>query len=135
MKKYRAAREINLACLISEFRWISQIARRIRNKWGYPGQNSDHFTQANGNEGNMNRERDIDELVTAFVRHLHEAHANPARVGCPDHAALVGLANQPTTGDFACVLNHISQCAPCLEKLARLRRLKAQPSDDSGTNG
>jgi len=81
----------------------------------------------------MNRKQELDELVAAFVRLVHQAHANPDRVGCPDRATLVSLATQPASRDFAHVLDHLSQCAPCLEELAKLRRLKPHPSNDSDT--
>ena len=75
----------------------------------------------------MNRKQELDELVTAFGRHLHEAHANPDRVGCPDQATLLALANEPAPGEaFTSFLDHISHCAPCLEELARLRKQRRQ---------
>ena len=73
----------------------------------------------------MNRKQELDELVAAFGRHLHEAHANPDRVGCPDKASLLALANQPGTGGAVnSILDHIPHCAPCLEEFANLRKQK-----------
>jgi len=71
----------------------------------------------------MNREQEFEELVAAFGRHLHEAHANPDRVGCPEQATLIALAADPKSGEkFASVLDHLCHCAPCLEGLAKLRK-------------
>ena len=112
---------------LSDFR-IPMDFPPYKKQMGLRSPESDHFVQPSDNEGNMNSKQELDELVTAFVRRFHEAHAGPARMSRPCRS--VRVADQPT-GEFACVLKHVSHCAPCLEELARLRRLKAQPSDDA----
>lgn len=64
----------------------------------------------------MKRAQKLDDLVAAFGRHVHEAHANPERIGCPDQSSLRNLANQAPLGpEVTGLLDHIRSCAPCLE--------------------
>lgn len=71
----------------------------------------------------MNREKELDELVAAFGQHVHHAHANTERIGCPPQSELVDLVNQCLSPErFASILEHIRDCAVCLDELARLRR-------------
>ncbi len=77
----------------------------------------------------MNRKQELEELVAAFEHHLRQAHANPDRVGCPDQTTLIALASEAQPGEKELAsLDHICHCAPCLEHLARLRKVKRPPN-------
>ena len=73
----------------------------------------------------VHREQELDNLVVAFGRHVHENHPNPDRLGCPPKSTLSTLASDPSSArEFASVLDHICRCAACLEDLAQLRKAK-----------
>jgi hypothetical protein len=75
----------------------------------------------------VSRRQELDELVRAFGRHIHEVWANPNRIGCPEQSTLIALANQSTCFEgVASALEHIGNCAPCLEALAELRSQEKQ---------
>ena len=65
------------------------------------------------------------ELLDAFDRVVHEDFPNPQRIGCPGLELLRKLALRPADTEFANLLAHIRQCAPCFDELKELRRLGA----------
>ena len=69
----------------------------------------------------MGRKEDLDDLIAAFDRAVHEDHPNPARVGCPGRPALTTLAKESATIRSDSILEHIRNCAACLDELKELR--------------
>ena len=69
----------------------------------------------------MGRKEELDDLVAAFGRRVHEEHPNPERVGCPGRPALTMLAKEPATIRSDSILEHIRNCAACLDELKELR--------------
>jgi hypothetical protein len=69
----------------------------------------------------VGRKEELDDLIAAFDRAVHEDHPNLERIGCPGRPALTALAKQtePVTSDS--VLEHIRHCATCLDELKELR--------------
>ena len=65
------------------------------------------------------------ELLDAFDRIVHEDFPNPQRIACPGREVLLKLALQAADSQFAHLLAHIRQCAPCFDELKDLR-CKAQ---------
>jgi hypothetical protein len=63
----------------------------------------------------------IDGLITAFDRVVHKDHFNPDCVGCPGRTALTALAKEPGTLGSVSLLEHIRNCAACLDDLRELR--------------
>jgi hypothetical protein len=68
------------------------------------------------------RKEELDDLIAAFRRQLQEEHPNPERAGCPGRPALMRLATEPDPLGPDFILDHIRQCAACLEELKELRR-------------
>lgn len=75
----------------------------------------------------MGRKEDVDDLIAAFGRRVHEEHPNPERIGCPGRTALTRLAKEPGVFDADSLLDHILQCAACLEELRHLRMSSKRP--------
>ncbi len=73
----------------------------------------------------MDREED---LIDAFETMMHEEFANPERIGCPDRDSLVRLASGVGNPEFATILAHIRQCAPCFDELKELRKAQGEVS-------
>lgn len=69
----------------------------------------------------MDRKKELDDLIAAFGRRLREDHPNPERVGCPGPAALTWLATESEILGLNSVLDHVRQCAPCLDELRDLQ--------------
>lgn len=69
----------------------------------------------------MGRKYQIDDLILAFDRAVHEDHPNPERVGCPGRPALTTLAKQPAKTRPGSLLEHLRNCAACLDELKELR--------------
>jgi len=69
----------------------------------------------------VGRKEELDDLITAFDRAVHEGHPNPERVGCPGRPALTALAKEPATVRSDSILEHIRNCAACLDELKELR--------------
>jgi hypothetical protein len=69
----------------------------------------------------VGRKEELDDLITAFDRAVHEDHPNPERVGCPGRPALTTLAKEPATVRPDSILEHIRNCAACLDELKELR--------------
>ncbi len=67
------------------------------------------------------RRGELDDLIAAFSRQLHEKHPNPERVGCPGPEALMRLATEPTIFPSGSILDHLRNCAACLDELRELR--------------
>jgi hypothetical protein len=61
------------------------------------------------------------ELLDAFDRVVHDDFPNPQRTSCPGREVLLKLARRSADTQFACVLAHIRQCAPCFDELKELR--------------
>jgi hypothetical protein len=62
------------------------------------------------------------ELLDAFDRVVHEDFPNPQRIACPGRDVLLKLAQRPADTQFAPLLAHIRQCAPCFDELKDLRQ-------------
>jgi hypothetical protein len=62
------------------------------------------------------------ELFDAFDRVVHEDFRNPQRIACPGREVLLKLAQRPADTQFASLLAHIGQCAPCFDDLKELRQ-------------
>ena len=78
--------------------------------------------QKNSPEGLiLSHKEELDDLIDAFGRQVHEDRPNHGRVGCPGRPALVRLATEPTALASASVLDHVRQCAACLDELRDLR--------------
>jgi hypothetical protein len=60
-------------------------------------------------------------LIAAFGRQVREEHPNPERVGCPGKPALTTLAEAAGTLRSESILDHVRNCAACLEELKELR--------------
>ena len=69
----------------------------------------------------MSREEELDDLICAFGRRVHEEHPNAERVGCPGRPALTTLAQAAATLGSDSVLEHVRNCAACLDELKELR--------------
>ncbi len=69
----------------------------------------------------VDRKEELNNLIAAFDRAVHEDHANPERVGCPGRAVLTMLAKESATLSSDCILEHIRNCAACLDELKELR--------------
>lgn len=62
------------------------------------------------------------ELLNAFNRVVHEDFPNPRRAACPGREVLLKLAHGPVDTQFAYLIAHIRQCAPCFDELKELRQ-------------
>ena len=62
------------------------------------------------------------ELLDALDRVVHEDFPNPQRIACPGREILLKFARQPADTQFAQLLAHIRQCAPCFDDLKELRQ-------------
>jgi len=69
----------------------------------------------------VGRKEELDDLIAAFDRLVHAEHPNPQRVGCPGPTALASLAKDPGTLETEPILDHVRQCAACLDELRNLR--------------
>ena len=69
----------------------------------------------------MGRKEELDDLIAAFGRRVHEEHPNPERVGCPGQPVLTTLAKESGTLCSNSILEHIRNCARCLDELKELR--------------
>lgn len=69
----------------------------------------------------MSRKEKLDDLIAAFERMVHDNHPNPERVGCPGRSALTTLAKESATFRSDSILEHIRNCAACLDELKELR--------------
>jgi hypothetical protein len=69
----------------------------------------------------VGRKEELDDLIAAFGRRVHEEHPNPERVGCPGKSALTRLARDPESLGLDSILDHVRQCAACLDELRDLR--------------
>jgi hypothetical protein len=61
------------------------------------------------------------EIIDAFYEWVHENHPNPQRIGCPGRLALAELVVTETEFEDKYTLNHIGECAPCVDDLTELR--------------
>jgi hypothetical protein len=69
----------------------------------------------------VGRKEELDDLIAAFGRRVHEEHPNPERVGCPGRPELTMLVSESATLPSGSVLEHVRQCAACLDELKGLR--------------
>jgi hypothetical protein len=69
----------------------------------------------------VGRKEELDNLIAAFDRAVHEDHPNPERIGCPGRLALTTLAKESAAFRPDSVLEHIRNCAACLEEVKELR--------------
>lgn len=73
----------------------------------------------------MDREKD---LIDAFEIMVHNEFSNPERIGCPGRDSLVRLASGLGNPEFATILAHVRQCAPCFDELKELRKAQSEAS-------
>ncbi len=66
------------------------------------------------------RKEELDDLISAFDRLVHHEHPNPERVGCPGPPALARLARELRSMGTNSILDHVRQCAACLDELKEL---------------
>lgn len=85
------------------------------------GRNSDHVLQELREELIVGRKEELDDLIAAFGRRVHEKHPNPERIGCPGRPALTRLATEPEASGRDSILDHVRQCAACLDELRDFR--------------
>jgi hypothetical protein len=69
----------------------------------------------------VGRKDELADLITAFDRAVHEDHPNLERVGCPGRRALTTLAKESAIIPQDSILEHIRNCAACLDELKELR--------------
>jgi hypothetical protein len=69
----------------------------------------------------VGRQEELDDLIAAFDRTVHEERPNPQRVGCPGRPALTMLARESATLSSDSILEHIRNCAACVDELKELR--------------
>jgi hypothetical protein len=69
----------------------------------------------------VGRREELDDLIAAFGRQVYQEHPNPERAACPGRPALTELANEPEVVRSDSILDHLRQCAACLEELKELR--------------
>jgi hypothetical protein len=84
------------------------------------GRNSDQLFQELREEMRVGRKEELTDLMAAFGRRVHEEHPNPERSGCPGLSALTALAGE-SVPLASPILDHIGNCAHCLDELRRLR--------------
>jgi hypothetical protein len=70
----------------------------------------------------VGRKEGLDDLIAAFARRLHEENPNPERIGCPKWAALTRVAADPGPLGSDSILDHVRECAACLDELRDLRK-------------
>jgi hypothetical protein len=70
----------------------------------------------------VGRKEGLDDLIAAFARRLHEENPNPERIGCPKWAALTGVAADLGPLGSDSILDHVRECAACLDELRDLRK-------------
>lgn len=75
----------------------------------------------------VGRNEELDELIAAFDRLVHDEHPNPERVACPESATLARLATESGPLGTDAVLDHVRQCAACLDELRDLRLARKPP--------
>ena len=69
----------------------------------------------------MGRKEELDDLIATFGRRVHEEHPNPERVGCPGRPVLTTLASKSAPLCSKSILEHVRNCAACLDELKELR--------------
>jgi hypothetical protein len=76
----------------------------------------------------VSRKTELDDLIAAFDRRIHQDHANRERIGCLGLHALITLAKQAASPCSDSLLKHIRNCAVCLDELKELRLKSKGPS-------
>jgi hypothetical protein len=69
----------------------------------------------------LGRRKELNDLITAFGRRVHEEHPNLERIGCPGRQILTTLAETPAPPVSESLLEHIRTGAACLDELKQLR--------------
>jgi hypothetical protein len=69
----------------------------------------------------VGRKEELDNLIAAFDRAVHEKPPNTKRVGCPGRPALAAFAKESATFGSDSLLEHLRHCAVCLDELKQLR--------------
>jgi hypothetical protein len=75
----------------------------------------------------VGRKEELDDLIAAFDRTVHEDHPNPERVGCPGPSALTAFARESEPLGSDSLLEHVRNCAACLDELKKLRLAIKRP--------
>jgi hypothetical protein len=69
----------------------------------------------------VSRKEELDDLIAVFGRQVREEHPNTERVGCPGRLALTTLAAATANLRSESILDHVRNCAACLDELKELR--------------
>ncbi len=77
----------------------------------------------------LSREEELDDLIAAFGRRLHQQHPNIERIGCPGRHPLHKLAMEPESLAPGSILDHVRQCAACLDELREIRMSTTRSED------
>jgi hypothetical protein len=62
------------------------------------------------------------ELLIAFDIWIHEKHPNRERIGCPGRERLEAVVRAKTKVEDQYTLDHIGQCAACLDEMLEISR-------------
>ncbi len=111
-----------VSCQIHEFKWRHFTRDRIRMGSVILLVAIETIGAKESREGlTVGRKEELDDLITAFDRAVHEDHPNPKRIGCPGRPALTALAKESGSLGSDLLLEHIRNCAACLDELKELR--------------
>jgi hypothetical protein len=112
-----------VSCQIHEFKWRHFTGDRIRMGSVILLVAIETTNARQSREGLIvGRKEELDDLITAFDRAVHEDDPNPERVSCPGRPALTALAKKAELVTSDSLLDHIRHCAACLDELKELRR-------------
>ena len=62
------------------------------------------------------------ELGSLLDIWVHQTHPNPERKGCPDRRRLDVVVRANTKIEDEYTLNHIGQCAACVDEMKEIKR-------------
>ena len=69
----------------------------------------------------VSRKEELDDLIAVFGRRVRDEHPNTERVGCPGRLALTTLVAAAVNLRSESILEHVRNCAACLDELKELR--------------
>jgi hypothetical protein len=62
------------------------------------------------------------ELLEEFDRWIHESRRNEERFGCPERETLLALVLAKSKFQDEYTLDHIGECAACLDELLEIKK-------------
>lgn len=62
------------------------------------------------------------ELLVAFDLWIHDKHPNPERKGCPGRERLVAVVQAKQKVEDQYTLEHVGECAACLDEMRGIKR-------------